>query len=99
MEALKRAARMEHIHSDIRGPLYLKALEMQKNGEKVLKLNTGNPAVFGFELPDSIRKAMEESADKGMAYCDFRECRRQEKPFANTSAEKASGELPWTMYL
>ena len=72
MEALKRAARMEHIHSDIRGPLYLKALEMQKNGEKVLKLNTGNPAVFGFELPDSIRKAMEESADKGMAYCDFR---------------------------
>ena len=34
MEALKRAARMEHIHSDIRGPLYLKALEMQKNGEK-----------------------------------------------------------------
>ena len=72
MEALKRAARMEHIHSDIRGPLYMKALEMQKNGEKVLKLNTGNPAVFGFELPDSIRKAMEESADKGMAYCDFR---------------------------
>ena len=38
----------------------------------MLKLNTGNPAVFGFELPDSIRKAMEESADKGMAYCDFR---------------------------
>ena len=40
MEALKRAARMEHIHSDIRGPLYLKALEMQKNGEKVLELRT-----------------------------------------------------------
>ena len=39
-----RSNRMEKVHSDIRGPLYEEALRMQAAGEKVLKLNTGNPA-------------------------------------------------------
>ena len=46
MEAFRKAKRMEHVHSDIRGPLYMEALEMQKKGMDILKLNTGNPAVF-----------------------------------------------------
>lgn len=72
MEVLRKANRMEHVHSDIRGPLYLEALDMQKKGIDVLKLNTGNPAVFGFEVPDSIKNAMKNCAQEGMAYCDFR---------------------------
>ena len=32
MEAFRKAKRMEHVHSDIRGPLYMEALEMQKKG-------------------------------------------------------------------
>ena len=54
MEAIKRAERMHDVHSDIRGPLYIEALKMQEEGKKVLKLNTGNPATFGFPLPKSI---------------------------------------------
>ena len=58
MEAFRKAKRMEHVHSDIRGPLYMEALEMQKKGMDILKLNTGNPAVFGFEVPESVKRAM-----------------------------------------
>lgn len=65
------ADRMEHIHSDIRGDLYRKAIKMQADGIDVLKLNTGNPAAFGFPLPESIRKAIEGHEDKAVAYCDF----------------------------
>lgn len=72
MEAFRKAKRMEHVHSDIRGPLYMEALEMQKKGMDILKLNTGNPAVFGFEVPESVKRAMEDCAEEGMAYCDFR---------------------------
>ena len=47
---IQLADRMESVHSDIRGPLFREALAMQKNGIDVLKLNTGNPAAFGFPL-------------------------------------------------
>ena len=62
---------MEHIHSDIRGELFREALRMQQNGTKVLKLNTGNPAAFGFTLPDSIRNALVGREEAAVPYCDF----------------------------
>ncbi len=65
------ANRMEHVHSDIRGELYRQALAMQAQGIEVLKLNTGNPAAFGFPLPESIRKAIEGREHEAVAYCDF----------------------------
>jgi dephospho-CoA kinase len=59
------AERMNDVHSDIRGPLYREALRMQQQGLDVLKLNTGNPAAFGFPLPESIRRALEGRAASG----------------------------------
>ena len=68
---IELANRMELVHSDIRGELYREALAMQAAGTKVLKLNTGNPAAFGFPLPESIKNAIEGNAHKAVAYCDF----------------------------
>ena len=65
------ADRMEYIHSDIRGELYHEALRMQASGIDVLKLNTGNPAAFGFPLPDSIRNALVGREASAVPYCDF----------------------------
>ena len=65
------ADRMAHVHSDIRGELYRQAIAMQERGIEVMKLNTGNPAAFGFPLPESIRSALEGNIDKAVAYCDF----------------------------
>ena len=65
------ADRMNFVHSDIRGELYRQAVAMEKAGTEVLKLNTGNPAAFGFPLPESIRTALEGNLDKAVAYCDF----------------------------
>ena len=65
------ADRMAHVHSDIRGELYRQAIAMQECGIEVMKLNTGNPAAFGFPLPESIRGALEGNIDKAVAYCDF----------------------------
>lgn len=72
MKKIKRADKMNHVHSDIRGPLYVRAMEMQRQGRDVLKLNTGNPAAFGFGLPDSIRNALDGHLEEGVSYCDFK---------------------------
>ncbi len=68
---IQRADRMELVHSDIRGELFRRALKMQQEGKKVLKLNTGNPAAFGFTMPESIRQALDGSLDRAVGYCDF----------------------------
>lgn len=41
---------------DIRGPIHEKARTMEEEGHRILKLNIGNPAPFGFEAPDDILK-------------------------------------------
>lgn len=72
MEKITRAKRMERVHSDIRGPLFVEAMKMQGNGIDVLKLNTGNPATFGFRQPQSIERALEGHTGDGVGYCDFK---------------------------
>ena len=67
-----RSENLVPVHSDIRGPLYLESLRMGKEGTKVLRLNTGNPAVFGFGMPDSVRNALLANADRAVAYCDLK---------------------------
>ena len=71
MDLIQLSNRMEHVHSDIRGELFHLANKMQREGTPVLKLNTGNPAAFGFPLPDSIKNAIEGRAHEAVAYCDF----------------------------
>ncbi|MBQ8094946.1 MAG: aminotransferase class I/II-fold pyridoxal phosphate-dependent enzyme [Clostridia bacterium] len=64
--------RLEHVHSDIRGPLYQEALRMESEGTNVLKLNTGNPGRFGFHLPNPVRQALSLYIDEAVPYCDVR---------------------------
>lgn len=72
MNVIKCADRMANVHSDIRGPLFVEAMEMQSRGIDILKLNTGNPATFGFGLPKSIEEALSGHEEKGVGYCDFK---------------------------
>ena len=72
MKPIVRAGRMKPVHSDIRGPLFVEAMKRQKQGIDILKLNTGNPATFGFGLPDSIKNALIEHLQDGVGYCDFK---------------------------
>lgn len=62
--------KINHVFSGIRGPLYQEALSMEKRGISVLKLNTGNPAVFGFTIPESLKTALLDNIDGCAAYSE-----------------------------
>ncbi len=64
--------KMSRIASDIRGRNYHVSLELERQGQKILKLNTGNPATFGFKMPDSIKNAIIAKLDSSLGYCDVR---------------------------
>ncbi len=64
--------KMSLLNSDIRGKNYYAALDLEKKGEKVLKLNTGNPAAFGFQMSEKLRASLFEKIDQAVGYCDVR---------------------------
>ena len=72
MEQILRAEKLKYVHSDIRGPIFEEANRMRAAGIDVLRLNTGNPATFGFGIPASVKNALLENVDKAAAYCDLR---------------------------
>ena len=53
MEILK-STKLDQAHYDIRGPVLDHAEWLEDQGQKVIKLNIGNPAAFGFDAPDEI---------------------------------------------
>lgn len=61
-----QAKKLQNVSYDIRGKLAVEAERMEKAGEEILKLNTGNPAEFGFEAPEHIVKQM--AADLPVAH-------------------------------
>ncbi len=72
MRDILRSDKLQNVHSDIRGPVFVEAMRMRKEGIDVLRLNTGNPATFDFKMPDSVRNALIDNADKAVAYCDLK---------------------------
>lgn len=72
MREINRSDKLQLVHSDIRGPVFVESNRMRKEGIDVLRLNTGNPATFDFKMPDSVRNALINNADKAVAYCDLK---------------------------
>lgn len=54
MKHFDKSTKLDHVAYDIRGPVLDEANRMMANGEKILRLNTGNPAAFGFTAPDEV---------------------------------------------
>lgn len=54
MKHFEKSNKLEGVSYDVRGPVLEEAERMQEEGISILKLNTGNPAPFGFEAPNEI---------------------------------------------
>jgi alanine-synthesizing transaminase len=68
----KKSNRLDHLKYDIRGPVYEKAQELESQGYKVINLNIGNPAPFGFDTPDEIVHDIIMNIRNAQGYSDSR---------------------------
>jgi len=66
---IRRADHLGKVRYEIRGPLARRALELEKQGFEVIKLNIGNPAQFGFRTPETMRKAVVANLGEAEGYC------------------------------
>lgn len=66
---IKPSSCLSDVKYEIRGPLAKKALQMEKEGYEILKLNIGNPGYYGFRTPEAMRLAIIENLQYSEAYC------------------------------
>jgi alanine-synthesizing transaminase len=67
---IKKSSKLEHVCYDIRGPVLRAANEMEEQGHKIIKLNIGNPAPFGFEAPQEIINDVALNLPNAIGYTD-----------------------------
>ena len=58
LRPLDQSTKLQNVLYEIRGPVNAEAERMEADGQRILKLNTGNPAAFGFDAPDTIVQDM-----------------------------------------
>ena len=70
MKTFDKSSKLDHVAYDIRGPVLDEANRMIANGEKILRLNTGNPAEFGFTAPDEVIRDLIMNVRNSEGYSD-----------------------------
>lgn len=70
MKKINKSNKLEGVCYDIRGPILTAAKKMEDEGHRILKLNIGNPAPFGFEAPDDILKDVIHNLPTAQGYSD-----------------------------
>ena len=69
MQTIKKSTKLNNVCYDIRGPVLEEAKRMEEEGHRILKLNIGNPAPFGFEAPEEILQDVLYNLPNAQGYC------------------------------
>jgi alanine-synthesizing transaminase len=70
MRPLKKSAKLANVCYDIRGPVMARAKQLEEEGHRILKLNIGNLAPFGFDAPEEIVQDVIRNLPDAAGYCD-----------------------------
>jgi alanine-synthesizing transaminase len=67
---IAKSAKLANVCYDIRGPVLQEAMRLEEEGHRIMKLNIGNPAPFGFEAPEEILVDVIHHLPESQGYCD-----------------------------
>lgn len=70
MERFGKTDKLANVRYEIRGNIHKEALRLEEEGHKILKLNIGNPAPFGFDAPAEIVVDILRNLPTAQGYCD-----------------------------
>ena len=70
MKPLRKSAKLANVLYDVRGPIVDAAKQMEDEGQKIIKLNIGNMAPFGFDAPEEVQQDMIRNLPNSAGYSD-----------------------------
>ncbi|WP_136415458.1 pyridoxal phosphate-dependent aminotransferase [Herbaspirillum sp. ST 5-3] len=88
MRPIQKSRKLADVCYDIRGPVLEKAKQMEDEGHRIIKLNIGNLAVFGFDAPDEIVQDMILNMPNAAGYTDSKGMFAPRKAIMHYTQEK-----------
>ena len=88
MRLIQKSQKLADVCYDIRGPVLEKARQMEEEGHKIIKLNIGNLAMFGFDAPDEIVHDMILNMSNASGYTDSKGLFAPRKAIMHYTQEK-----------
>jgi alanine-synthesizing transaminase len=70
LKTIRKSAKLANVCYDIRGPVLARAKLMEEEGHRIIKLNIGNLAPFGFDTPDEVRHDVIVNLPQASGYSD-----------------------------
>jgi alanine-synthesizing transaminase len=70
LKTIKKSAKLANVLYDVRGPIVDAAKRMEDEGQKIIRLNIGNLAPFGFDAPEEIQQDMIRNLPDSSGYSD-----------------------------
>ncbi|MEH6473156.1 MAG: pyridoxal phosphate-dependent aminotransferase [Halopseudomonas sp.] len=70
MSVVRKSNKLINVCYDIRGPVLEEAKRLEEEGQRIIKLNIGNPAPFGFDSPEEIIQDVIHNLPSAQGYCD-----------------------------
>ena len=70
VRTISKSTKLSNVCYDIRGPIMDRARQMEDEGQKIIKLNIGNLAVFGFDSPEEVQQDMIRNLPNSAGYSD-----------------------------
>jgi alanine-synthesizing transaminase len=70
MREFQKSSKLFNVAYDVRGPALDEAMRMEAEGTRILKLNIGNPAPFGFTAPVPVLDDVRGNIDNSQGYSD-----------------------------
>jgi alanine-synthesizing transaminase len=70
LKPIQKSAKLANVLYDVRGPIVDAARKMEDEGQKIIKLNIGNLAPFGFDAPEEIQQDMIRNLPNSAGYSD-----------------------------
>ena len=88
LRPVRKSGKLESVCYDIRGPVMARARQMEEEGQRIIKLNIGNPAPFGFEAPEEIVQDVIRNMQNASGYSESKGLFSARKAIMHYTQEK-----------
>ncbi|MEW5942577.1 MAG: pyridoxal phosphate-dependent aminotransferase [Pseudomonadota bacterium] len=88
-----KSAKLANVCYDIRGPVLARARQMEEDGHRIIKLNIGNPAPFGFEAPEELIQDVIHNLPEASGYSDSKGLFAARKAIMHYTQEKKIADV------
>lgn len=95
MNPIRKSAKLAHVLYDVRGPIVDAARQMEDEGQKIIRLNIGNMAPFGFDAPEEIQQDMIRNLPNSAGYSDSKGLFAARKAVITTRSSRAWRASRW----